>query len=101
MSNLKDIARAIQYHRQQLGFERGRDCVRLARHYDLAIEALEQLTPKKPTVITAEKDTMVGRAKFCKGTKLYKCQCGNFIGYLDAYCRSCGQKIDWRQNDVK
>ncbi|AHM56391.1 hypothetical protein EAL2_c10930 [Peptoclostridium acidaminophilum DSM 3953] len=95
MSNLKEIKRAIQYHRQQLGFERGRDSIRLARYYELAIDALEKLIPKKPTVIISEKDTMVGRAKFCKGTKLYDCQCGSFIGYLDAYCRRCGQKIDW------
>ncbi|MZQ75240.1 MAG: hypothetical protein GT589_03675 [Peptoclostridium sp.] len=53
MNNLKDIERAIQYHKQQLGFERGRDCHRLAKYYELAMceDYTKRYTSKKYSTI--------------------------------------------------
>lgn len=89
MSGLKDIERAMQYHKQQLGFERGRGCSRLAERYELAIEALEKQMPKKPKLMDA---TLVG-ARFW----WYCGHCGasRHTGSRSNYCSYCGGKVDW------
>lgn len=39
---------------------------------------------------------VVGNARWCKGTTLYKCpKCGNFISRIYDYCFKCGQAFDW------
>lgn len=64
-------------------------------HFIIALKALEKQISKKPTHVTAEKDTQIGSLTFHKGTKIYSCKCGKWIGYRDLFCRYCGQKLDW------
>ena len=66
---------------------------------DLAIEALGKQVPKKPVKCTTNKPVKIGNVTFSKGTSVYKCpNCGGLITYYK-YCCSCGQAIDWRNDD--
>ena len=68
-------------------------------HYRLAIQALEKQVPKKPVKCTTNKPVKIGNVTFSKGTSIYKCpNCGGLITYYK-YCCSCGQAIDWRNED--
>jgi DNA-binding protein H-NS len=62
---------------------------------DLAIEALGKKVPKKPVKCTTNKPVKIGNVTFSKGTSIYKCpNCGGLITYYK-YCCSCGQALDW------
>lgn len=63
--------------------------------FTIAGEAVKKQIPKKIIVSKAGCNIKIGNATFKEGTKLYKCHCGNWIGYRDSYCRYCGQKLSW------
>ena len=66
---------------------------------DMVISALEKQIPKKPVKRTINNPVKIGNVTFSKGTSVYKCpNCGGLITYYK-YCCSCGQAIDWRNND--
>jgi hypothetical protein len=63
--------------------------------YDAVCGALERLTPKKVGGdMVRLVDLHNGAYKKVGG---YKCpECNADVGYMDCFCRTCGQAIDWR-----
>lgn len=54
-------------------------------------EAVEKQTDEKPTAVLG---TFGGTEYECKN-------CGSDVCYGDEYCRWCGQKLDWSDEDEK
>lgn len=54
-------------------------------------EAVEKQTDEKPTAVLG---TFGGTEYECKN-------CGSDVCYGDKYCRWCGQKLDWSDEDEK
>lgn len=63
----------------------------------LIIEGVEKQIAKKPKVLIHDEDVRIGRIKYIKGVKTYKCVCESWITLLQDYCSCCGQKIDWSE----
>ena len=64
---------------------------------DMGIEEIEKQIAKKPKVLINDEDVRIGRIKFKKGVKTYKCVCESWITFLQDYCSCCGQKQDWSE----
>ena len=62
---------------------------------DLAIEVLEKQIPKKLEGLQITEDVRIGAGIFKRGTKIYKCDCGMFVGRKDNYCSNCGLKLEY------
>lgn len=63
--------------------------------YDAVCGALERLTPKKVGGNTARLvDLHNGAWKKVGGYKCPECNAG--VEYMDCFCRTCGQALDWR-----
>jgi hypothetical protein len=63
--------------------------------YDAVRGALERLTPKKVGGDTARLvDLHNGAWEKVGGYKCPECNAG--VEYMDCFCRTCGQAIDWR-----
>lgn len=65
----------------------------------LIIEGVEKQIAKKPKVLINDEDVIIGRIKFKKGVKTYKCVCESWITLLQDYCSCCGQKQDWCEKE--
>lgn len=57
----------------------------------MAIEALEKQIPKKPS----DTLTISGVSRYKSGN----CKCGTAILQIYKYCPSCGQAIDWSEEE--
>ena len=70
--------------------------------FNLAIPALEKQIPKKPTphiVEPVEAPIKIGNMNWGRGTTIYYCpNCKDFISRTCAYCRKCGQALDWGED---
>ena len=64
---------------------------------ELGADAIEKQIAKKPKVLINDEDVRIGRIKFKKGVKTYKCVCESWITLLQDYCSCCGQKQDWSE----
>ena len=64
---------------------------------DMGSDAIEKQIAKKPKVIIHDEDVRIGRIKYKKGVKTYKCVCESWITFLQDYCSCCGQKLDWSE----
>lgn len=80
------------------------------KDYETLKELVERATPKKPEYYSEEKDGYWSGDVYFKGgtTECWECpSCGSFICYVDEenicgddYCPTCGQALDWSdEND--
>lgn len=61
-------------------------------------ELMERDTAKAPSVKINNEAVKIGAVKFCKGTKVYRCQnCKRLVAYRDRFCSYCGQKLKWEE----
>ncbi len=66
-------------------------------------ELVEKATPMNVETIKLDKNVEIGKNMFCKGTTfLSKCsKCGAWLHqyYHKQYCGTCGQAIDWSEDE--
>lgn len=70
-------------------------CPEVKYAFKASIEALEKQIPKNVTLEISDGGLSIGCVSFGEGVKVYRCACGELVGYHDAYCRRCGQKLEW------
>ena len=69
-------------------------CRKLARYED--IDALEEV---RDAVERQEEERPVAVLGTFGGEE-YECrECGNTVEYMDEYCKWCGKKLDWSEED--
>ena len=70
---------------------------------EVAVNALEKQTPKKPTphiVQPVEAPIQIGNGRWQKGTTVYECpNCKEWVSKTYKHCIDCGQALDWRDSE--
>lgn len=69
-------------------------CRKLARYEDIGTleevrEAVEKQKEERPIAVLG---TFGGEEHECR-------ECGNTVEYMDEYCKWCGKKLDWSEED--
>ena len=69
-------------------------CRKLARYEDIGTleefrEAIEKQKEERPVAVLG---TFGGEEYECR-------ECGNTVEYMDEYCKWCGKKLDWSEED--
>lgn len=64
------------------------------------IELIERDTEKAPYVKINNEVVKIGAITFGKGTKAYRCpSCKRLVIYRDRFCRDCGQRLKWEEQE--
>lgn len=95
------ISGFVKFYRAQVG-ERAEDAILLINE---EVEEYMILKEKDkaavPYVKVNEEEMKIGQIKFGKGTKVYRCpNCKRLIIYGDRFCRDCGKRLKWEEQDV-
>ena len=61
--------------------------------FSMAINALEKQIPKKPISVTSVENSMYVKCPTCKLTTVL------YDGCIMEYCKNCGQKLDWSDEE--
>ena len=88
--------------RYWVGYIDGLNALQKRMDGDMAIEALEKQSAKKPKPHTVAVEKLkIGNANWCKGTTVYRCpNCNNFISRTYNFCYKCGQALDWSDDNA-
>ncbi len=97
MTDARDAIARIQAHNLiQQQKEPGAFCI--TETLDAVIEALEKQIPKKPIKCCPLND----QNEMLDENEYYKCPaCGLKFRKTYEYCHYCGQRLDWRESDVR
>ena len=64
------------------------------------VKLKERDEEKAPSVKINDEAVKVGAITFGRGTKAYRCpSCKRLVIYRDRFCRDCGQRLKWEEQE--